>query len=124
LKKKPKNNLFAKPVFKVLAFLIFLFSILIIIESNKKKEIDTHGINNTGLVNFCEYVSYIDNAKSQKRISFYRIRVDYEYNGSNYSATIELQPQEYKEQIGKKLNKGDKISIRHSIKNPNNFIIK
>ena len=127
MKKKEKNSILinkGKPLFKVLGLIALLLSILIFMEIRKDKEIDTHGIDSIGIINYCEYVSFIDNAKSQTRVSFYRIRVDYQYGEKKYSSTIELLPHEYADKIGKKLHKGDEIPIRHSILNPNNFIIK
>ncbi len=122
MKSKVKNSVLenkGKPLFKVLGLIVLLFSILIFIETRKEKEIDSFGMDNVGIVDYCQYVSYIDNAKSQKRISFYRIRVDYQFKGGNYSATIEMQPQEYNDMFGYKLNKGDEIAIKHSTQNPN-----
>ena len=113
-----KNNSKEKPFFRIIGLLIVVLSILIFIESRKEKDVETHGFDSLATVVNYKYISYIDNARSQKRISFYRIGLEYKYSGSNYSITLELQPNEFKEKIGYKLNKGDKISIRHSSLNP------
>lgn len=118
-KKKNKD----KPFFKIIGLLIAAFSILIFAETRKEKDIETHGFENTATVNNYKYISYIDNARSQKRISFYRIGLDYQYNGHNYSVTLELQANEYHDKIGYKLNEGDKISIIHSSVNPKNMTL-
>ncbi|MCY1632871.1 hypothetical protein [Marinifilum sp. D737] len=118
--KSDKEN----PIFKVLGLLILSISILVLIQNNKEKEIKMFGVNNSAEVKNIEFVSFIDNAKSQQRISFYRIKIQYRYDGSSYSRTLELQPQEYKITIGRKLIKGDKISIEHSSRNPTNVKIK
>lgn len=118
--KSDKEN----PIFKVLGLLILLISILVLIQNNKEKEIKMFGVNNSAEVKNIEFVSFIDNAKSQQRISFYRIKIQYRYDGSSYSRTLELRPQEYKIMIGRKLIKGDKISIEHSSRNPTNVKIK
>ncbi len=109
-----------KPYFKIIGLLIVAFSILFFVENRKEKDIETHGFENSATVNYYKYVSYLDNAKSQKRISFYRIGFDYHYNGNDYSEIIELQPSEFNDKIGYKLNIGDEISIKHSSLNPKN----
>ena len=124
--KKTNNTRFnnkENPYFIIIGFLIVAFSILIFSESRKEKDIETHGFDNVATVSSYKYVSYIDNARSQNRISFYRIGLDYQYNGHNYSVTLELRPNEFKDKIGYELNKGDEIAIRHSSLNPKNVTV-
>ncbi|MDE5423614.1 hypothetical protein L3073_15450 [Ancylomarina sp. DW003] len=112
-----------RPYFKIIGLLIVAFSILIFVERRREKDIEVHGFENSATVNYYKYVSYFDNARSKNRISFYRIGIDYQYNGNDYSVTIELQPNEFNDKIGYKLNIGDEISIKHSSLNPKNVIL-
>lgn len=106
------------PFLKVFGLLIVTFSILIINTQRTKNEILRHGVQNEATVDFYKYESRIENAKSQKRINFYRIDFHYNYQGKEYSTSQDIQVNDFKEKVGRKLNNGDKISIRHSKKNP------
>lgn len=112
-----------KPFIKVFALLIVLSSILFAYEKRNRREILTNGVENIGIIQSDKYVSFLDNEKSKQTISFHQIQFDYQFNGTNYSKTLELNLQEYQEKIGHKLNTGDTIKIRHSMRNPENVII-
>jgi len=109
---------------KILGLFIISFAVLFYYQGNKNRDIESNGIDSVAIVNYFKYISYIDNDKSSKRISFYRIGFDYHYNGSDYSSILELQPNEFKDKIGRDLKIGDKINIRHSMSKPKNVIIK
>ena len=120
--KKRKTTL-KNPLLKVIGIAIVLSSILLIFEKNKSQELISNGIKNTAIVKSHKYISFLDNEKSKQTISFHQIGLDYQFNGINYSKTLELNLQEFKNKIGQKLNAGDTIKIKHSMKNPENVII-
>jgi len=106
------------PFLRIFGLLILSFSFLLIINQRNANEISRYGVQNEAIIEYCNFESFIDNAKSQKRISFYRIGIQYSYEGESYSATKELQVNEFKEKIGRKLERGDKIIIQHSKRHP------
>jgi hypothetical protein len=120
---KTVTSFIQKPFIKVLTLLIVLSSILFVYEIKNRKDILSNGVGNIAIISSYKFVNFLDNEKSKQTISFYRIEFDYHFNRNNYSRTLELNLEEFKNKIGHKLNTGDTIKIKHSIKNPENVII-
>ena len=120
-----KRDKYSKILFQRLG-LIAVFSIVLLAFNNynKNSDIENNSTENTALVTYINYISFIDNAKSQKRISYYQLDFQYRYSGEIFNKSIQLQPYDYKTKIGRKLNKGDEITIFHSFRNPKNVAIK
>ena len=118
-----KKTFIKSPVFRILGLLIILMGLLFTVTSIHKKDIQQNGFDNTATVNSCELISFIDNAKSQNRISYYSIRFDYNFNGFNYSKTIEMDINEFNKKFDHKIRPNDLIKIGHSYINPKNVMI-
>ena len=103
---------------KYSALFIVLFLILVVNKTRERNDIEIHGVNNVAIIDSYKFVSFVENAKSRKKISFYRIGFNYQYNSRNYSTFLEIQTSDFKEKVGRRLEKGDEISIRHSRNNP------
>ncbi|PLX19351.1 MAG: hypothetical protein C0599_11005 [Salinivirgaceae bacterium] len=104
---------------KLFGLLLLTIIILVYYNFKKENEILSDGIESTATVEFFDYKSFIDNAKAQNRISYYNIRFYFYYNGIRYESNKEMQINDFMENIGHELEKGDVIKIRHSRKNPN-----
>ncbi len=120
--KKRKINI-KNPLLKVIGLVFVLSLILLIHEKNKNKELISNGVENIAIVKSYQHVIFLDNEKSKQTISFHQIGLDYQFNGINYSKTLEIDLQEFKNKIGHKLNNGDTIKIKHSMRNPENVIV-
>ena len=103
----------------------FLFIILICVlylASNKyfnKKDINLNGVINKAIVERCQYFNYKENAKSSKRVKFYKINIKYYFEGEEYRKTLSLSESEYSKKIYYKLSPNDQLKIKHSRSNPN-----
>jgi hypothetical protein len=120
---KKRKTTMKNPLLKVIGLAIVLSLILLINEKNKNQELISNGVENIAIVKSYKHVSFLDNEKSKQTISFHQIGLDYQFYGINYSKTLEIDLQDFKNKIGHKLNNGDTIKIKHSMSNPENVII-
>lgn len=114
----------ARPFIKWFVFLIVAISILVYSNNQKKRDIELNGIENIAIVSSVKYTSYIADERTGKRVSFYLLNLDYQFEGKQISKILELQPNEYDQQVGRKLNVGDTLKIIHSCVNPQNLKLK
>ncbi len=85
------------------------------------KNTPSDDVENTGIVSDISYVDYILNARSQTRIKYYRIRIDYSFEGKQYTRTVEVLPKEYKAMFPDNLKKDEVIRIKHPVSKPYNL---
>lgn len=106
----------------IIVTVTFLIAIVFLISycAVKNEDIELHKVNNVALVKDITYFDYIDDPYSQRRICFYRIKLEYQFKQELYLRTVELKPEEYESFYSSNLNIGDSINIMHSSINPLN----
>ncbi|MCB0501684.1 MAG: hypothetical protein KDD32_03310 [Bacteroidetes bacterium] len=107
----------------IVAIICSIFLILISTKNVSQRIIKLNGIENVAYVTNSEFISFIENDMSGRRISFYRINMKYEHNDVEYNKIFEFSKLDFDKIFGKELVEGDEISIRHLKRYPRRVIL-
>lgn len=119
MNKKNKSSR-SKPLVRWGIVLILAVAYLIFNTVRGKKDLELNGVENTAVVQAVDYVSFITDEKSGKRVTFYKVKIEYIFEMDTISKVMEIQPQTFQKKFDSDLKIGELIKIKHSTKNLEN----